>query len=152
MKARKKEIENEIAQIKNREIPLFWIMIDEAHELVSKDINNPIKNTIVQIIREGRGPGVSLVLATQQPNKLVSDALTQADIIIAHKLTNKIDIDTVSNAMRNFIDVDFDVYFAENLPNKPGAALILDDKSERVYPTQIRPRITFHGGKDAELY
>jgi len=50
------------------------------------------------------------------------------------------------------VDVDLEILFAENLPNKPGAALVLDDKSERVYPIMVRPRITYHGGRDAMVY
>ena len=152
MKAREEEIRNEVSGIKERKYPLIWIMIDEAHEFLAKDVNSPVKDTLVRIIREGRGPGVSLVLATQQPNKLVDDALTQADIVIAHKLTHKEDIETVNTIMRNFIDIDLERYFAINLPNKSGAAVVLDDKSERVYPIQIRPRITYHGGGNAKLY
>ena len=152
MQAREKEIEMETSGIFSRDVPLFWVLIDEAHEFLAKDVNSPVKNTLVQIIREGRGPGVSLVLATQQPNKLEDDALTQANIVIAHKLTNKVDIETVNSIMRNFVDVDLEILFAENLPNKPGAALVLDDKSERVYPIMVRPRITYHGGRDAMVY
>ena len=32
------------------------------------------------------------------------------------------------------------------LPKLKGSALVMDDNSENVYPVQIRPRITWHGG------
>ncbi len=152
MKAREKEIENESTGIFVRDIPLIWLFVDEAHEFLDKELNSPVKETFVRVIREGRGPGLSLVLATQQPNRLVSDALTQPDVVIAHKLTNRIDIEAVNDIARNFMDVDFEVLFADQLPNVPGAALVIDDKGERVFPSQVRPRVTFHGGASARVY
>ena len=32
------------------------------------------------------------------------------------------------------------------LPRKKGAAIVLDDNSERIYTLQIRPRISWHAG------
>jgi hypothetical protein len=34
-----------------------------------------------------------------------------------------------------------------NLPEQKGAAIILDDNSERLYPIRVRPRFTWHGGE-----
>ena len=33
------------------------------------------------------------------------------------------------------------------LPGEKGAAVILDDNSERIYPMRIRPRFSWHGGE-----
>ncbi len=33
------------------------------------------------------------------------------------------------------------------LPHLKGAAIILDDNSERIYPMRVRPRFTWHGGE-----
>jgi len=137
--------------IKEREIPLVWIYIDEAHEAIPKDNITPATEPLVQIIREGRQPGISLVLATQQPGKLIEDALSQADIVISHRVTAKRDLEALNEIMRNFTSQDIEIYMNENLPKRKGAALILDDKSERIYPVQIRPRISWHGGQDAML-
>jgi len=137
--------------IKERETPLVWIYIDEAHEAIPKDSITPATEPLIQIIREGRQPGISLVLATQQPGKLIEDALSQADIVISHRVTAKKDLEALNEIMRNFTSQDIEVYMNENLPKRKGAALILDDKSERIYPVQIRPRISWHGGQDAML-
>jgi hypothetical protein len=34
----------------------------------------------------------------------------------------------------------------DNLPRVKGAAIILDDSNERMYPMRVRPRFTWHGG------
>jgi len=137
--------------IEERETPLVWIYIDEAHEAIPRDSITPATEPLTQIIREGRQPGISLVLATQQPGKLIEDALSQADIVISHRVTAKKDLEALNEIMRNFTSQDIEVYMNENLPKRKGAALILDDKSERIYPVQIRPRISWHGGQDAML-
>ncbi len=35
----------------------------------------------------------------------------------------------------------------DGLPRTSGAALILDDTNERMFPIQVRPRFTWHGGE-----
>ncbi|RDD52389.1 ATP-binding protein [Nanoarchaeota archaeon NZ13-N] len=137
--------------IRERELPLIWIYIDEAHEAIPKDSVTPATEPLLQIIREGRQPGISLVLATQQPGKLVEDSLSQADIIISHRVTAKKDLEALNEIMKNFSIQDIEIYMNENLPKRKGAALILDDKSEKIYPVQIKPRISWHGGQDAML-
>ncbi|AAR39353.1 NEQ512 [Nanoarchaeum equitans Kin4-M] len=152
IKEREKEIKREASDEYVREVPLFWLFIDEAHEFLDKSIDSPVKDSLVNLIREGRGPGVGLVLATQQPNKLIDDALTQIDSLIAHRLTNKSDIESISSILYNYIDIDFRKYFAINLPNRPGAALFVDDEKELVKPIQVRPRMSYHGGSTAHIY
>jgi len=49
-----------------RKEPLVWIFIDEAHEFLPRDGKTPATDALVQLLREGRQPGISIVLATQQ--------------------------------------------------------------------------------------
>ena len=49
-----------------QEKPMVWIMIDEAHEFLPKTGKTPATDALVQLLREGRQPGISLVLVTQQ--------------------------------------------------------------------------------------
>ena len=37
--------------------------------------------------------------------------------------------------------------FLNILPSDPGAAIILDDNSERIYPIGVRPKLSWHGGE-----
>ncbi len=131
-----------------RDMPLVWLMIDEAHECLPRDSMTPASEPLIQIIREGRQPGISLILATQQPGKMHTDVITQTDILISHRVTAQKDLSALNEIMRNFASQDIDVYMNRVLPKRKGAALILDDKSERIYPVQIKPRMTWHGGAD----
>ena len=129
-----------------KEDPLVWLFIDEAHEFLP--LNEKIISTdaLVQILREGRQPGISLVLATQQPGKINTDVMTQSDIVIAHRVTSKPDIEALNNMMQTYLTDTIQGYM-NDLPSLKGSAIILDDNSERIYPMRIHPRFTWHGGE-----
>jgi intein/homing endonuclease len=129
-----------------QELPLVWIFIDEMHEFLPKDEKTPASDALIQLLREGRQPGISLVFATQQPGKLHTDAITQADIIISHRLTAKPDLDALSEIMQTYLAEDIIAYLNQ-MPRYAGSALVLDDNSERMYMIRIRPRFTWHGGE-----
>ncbi|HJW97033.1 MAG TPA: ATP-binding protein, partial [archaeon] len=93
----------------------------------------------------GREPGISLLLITQIPNKLHSDALAQADLVIAHHLTSEADMKALRGIMQTYAMKDIEEYM-NALPRKKGVALVLDDNSERIYTIQIRPRLSWHAG------
>ena len=139
-------INEKLVEKKTEEMPLVWILIDEAHEAIPKDVKTPATDALVQLLREGRQPGISLVLATQQPGKIHEDVLTQSDIVISHRLTSKIDIEALNSMMQTYLISDLQRYL-NDLPKLKGSAIILDDNSERIYPARIRPRFTWHGGE-----
>ena len=126
--------------------PLVWLIIDEAHEFLREDQKTPATDSLITILREGRQPGISMILATQQPGKIHRDVITQSDIIISHRVTAKPDIVALGDMMQSYITTDL-VTNLNNLPKEAGAALILDDNSERIYPIKVRPRFTWHGGE-----
>ena len=55
---------------KELEKPLVWLMIDEAHNFVPREGENIATEPLVRLLKEGRQPGISLVLATQQPGEV----------------------------------------------------------------------------------
>ncbi len=126
-------------------MPLVWLVIDEAHELLPREGKTVATDPLVTILREGRQPGVSLILATQQPGKIHTDVMTQADTVISHRITAKIDTDALGVLMQSYMREGLDVQL-DALPRVKGAALIFDDTNERLYPIQVRPRFTWHGG------
>jgi len=131
-----------------KDFPLTWIMIDEAHEFLPREPEKTLASDIlIQILREGRQPGVSLVLATQQPGKLHTDAMTQSDIVFAHRVTSKLDISALENIMQTYAHKGLALEM-DRLPRWKGSVLVLDDNSERIFPMRIRPRFTWHGGED----
>ena len=129
-----------------REVPLVWIFIDEAHEFLPSNGWTPATDALIQILREGRQPGISLVLATQQPGKIHTDAMTQSDIVLSHRVTAKLDVEALNSITQSYVYENISAKL-DSLPKLKGSAIILDDNSERIYPIRVRPRFTWHGGE-----
>lgn len=129
-----------------RDMPLVWLFIDEAHEFLPKDEKTPATDALIQILREGRQPGISAVLATQQPGKIHSDVMTQSDIVLSHRVTSKQDLEALNQIMQTYL-LESIKQKMDELPRLKGSAIILDDNSERIYPMRMRPRMTWHGGE-----
>ena len=117
-----------------------------CHEFLPKNGKTPATDALVQILREGRQPGISLVLATQQPGQIHNDVMTQSDIIISHRVTSKPDIEALNQIMQTYL-LESIKSSMDKLPSSKGSAIILDDNSERIYPMRMRPRLTWHGGE-----
>ncbi|GAH57498.1 unnamed protein product, partial [marine sediment metagenome] len=157
MDARKKEeIESVskgldyLSMPEKKETPLVWMFIDEAHEFLPLDKKTIATDALVQLLREGRQPGISLVLATQQPGQIHKDVMTQSDIIISHRVTSQPDLEALNKIMQSYLLESIKKYM-DDLPSLKGSAIILDDNSERIYPMRIRPRFTWHGGEAPTL-
>jgi len=153
MAARKKEEINSIVkrfeihgEAEKKEMPLIWLFIDEAHEFLPLDKKTIATDALVQLLREGRQPGISMILATQQPGKIHRDVMTQSDVVLSHKVTSKQDLEALNHIMQSYMLESISQYMNE-LPNLKGSGIILDDTSERIYPMRIHPRFTWHGGE-----
>jgi energy-coupling factor transporter ATP-binding protein EcfA2 len=133
------------------EMPLVWIMIDEAHEFLPREGKSAASDALIQLLREGRQPGISMVLATQQPGEIHKDVMTQSDIVISHRVTARKDITALNDIMQTYLLADIQKYL-NNLPSSKGSAIILDDNSERIYSMKVRPRFTWHGGEAPTAY
>lgn len=129
-----------------REIPLIWLFIDEVHEFLPETGKTAASDALIQLLREGRQPGLSLVMATQQPGALSRDAITQSDIVISHRITAMPDLKALNEMMQSYLIESIKRYM-DDLPNLKGSAIILDDNSERIYPCRIKPKLTWHGGE-----
>ncbi|MFH1607806.1 MAG: zonular occludens toxin domain-containing protein [archaeon] len=129
-----------------KENPLVWIFIDEAHEFLPLNEKTIATDALIQLLREGRQPGISLVLATQQPGQIHRDVMTQSDIVISHRVTSQQDLEALNQIMQSYVLESIKKQM-DDLPNLKGSAIILDDNSERIYPMRVRPRFTWHGGE-----
>ncbi|MCA9478272.1 MAG: ATP-binding protein [Nanoarchaeota archaeon] len=128
-----------------QDMPLVWLVIDEAHEFLPREGKVASTDALVTIMREGRQPGISLVLATQQPGKIHTDVMTQSDTVLSHRITAKIDVDALGMLMQSYMREGL-VEELDKLPRVKGAGIIFDDANEKMYPLRIRPRFTWHGG------
>ncbi len=129
-----------------KEMPLVWLFLDEAHEFLPQHEKTPATNALIQLLREGRQPGISMVLATQQPGVIHRDVMTQSDIVLSHRLTNKKDLQALNEIMQSYLLESINKSM-NSLPDLKGSAIILDDNSERLYPIRVRPKFTWHGGE-----
>lgn len=129
-----------------RDVPLIWLYLDEAHEHLPREGKTPATDSLIQVLREGRQPGLSIVLATQQPGKIHTDVMTQSDIVLSHRVTSKQDTEALNQIMQTYLLENIQKTM-DSLPGLKGSAIILDDNSERIYPMRMRPRFTWHGGE-----
>ncbi len=72
--------------------------------------------------------------------------MTQADIVLSHKLTSDMDVAALNSIMQNYV-LEGIKQKMNTLPKQKGSAILLDDNSERIYQIKIRPRFTWHGGE-----
>jgi len=133
-------------QKEKKEMPLVWLIVDEAHEFLPREGSTVASQPLITILREGRQPGISLILATQQPGKIHTDVMTQSDTVIAHRLTAKVDVEALGMLMQSYMREGLDKAI-DNLPRGQGAAVVFDDANERLYSIAVRPRMTWHGGE-----
>ncbi|WP_435095491.1 ATP-binding protein [Halorubrum sp. N11] len=117
---------------------LPWLLVDEAHAFFG-GVADPALRTL---LTRGRAPGVSVVCATQRPGALPSVAVSQSDLIVAHRLTAERDLDRLAEAEATYLAGDL----TSRLPTGTGEALVVDDATETAQTVRIRERRTPHGG------
>lgn len=127
------------------DMPMVWLVIDEAHEFLPVKGKTAASDALITILREGRQPGISLIMATQQPGKIHTDVMTQSDTVLSHRITAKLDVDALGMLMQSYMREGLNIA-VDNLPRVKGAAVLFDDTNERMYPMRVRPRFTWHGG------
>ena len=145
-----KELEHEMHEFSKKGLskqryPLVWLLLDEAHEFLPRNKKTLARDPLITILREGRQPGISLVLATQQPGKIHDDVITQSDIVISHRVTARVDIDALESLTQTYMQESL-VESIDHLPREKGAAVVFDDNNEKIFPIRIRPRVSWHGG------
>ena len=125
--------------------PMVWLVIDEAHNFLPKEGTTTSSHALITILREGRQPGISLIMATQQPGKIHTDVMTQSDIVLSHRITANVDVKALGMLMQSYMREGLDKQI-NILPRVNGAGIIFDDTNERLYAMRVRPRFTWHGG------
>lgn len=130
----------------DKEFPMVWLFIDEAHIFVPAKTESLASEVLInRCLRQGRQPGLSLVLATQRPASLHPDVVSQSDLLICHRLTSSDDILALETSRPLYMQESLRAYL-KKMGSERGAALIVDDHSESVHMVRIRPRRSWHGG------
>lgn len=146
--------EEELAKLEGREVekkfPMVWLIIDEAHNFCGTEESVSLL-PLLTIAKQGREPGISLVVITQMPNKIHQDILSQCDLVISHRLTSKADIEALHAVMQTYLREEIWKYISA-IPRWTGACIILDDNLEKIFLVQIRPRVSWHAGGTAAIF
>jgi len=120
---------------------LPWLLVDEAHACATGAASAAIDT----LYTRGRAPGASVVLATQRPSALPETAVSQSDLVVAHRLTSQRDVDALSETQPTYLSGTV----REKLPSRTGDALVVDDATETVCTVRVRERRTEHDGESA---
>lgn len=124
-----------------------WLVIDEAHNFCPSGKSTLSKEILIRWAKEGRQPGLSLVVASQQPSAIDSEILTQCGIRVVHRITSKRDFKAVNALSQDYLGDGLQSQIKQL--KGPGRTLIIDDREETVIHTQVRPRQSLHGGGSA---
>jgi uncharacterized protein len=124
----------------------IWMLIDEAHQFIPSGKSTLCKEALIQWVKEGRQPGLSLVVASQQPSALDMEVLSQCDVIISHALTTKDDKSALNRLTKDYMNSELRVFI--NRISRTGQAAIVDDDLEMVRMIEIKPRKSKPGGSE----
>jgi hypothetical protein len=140
--------------------PRIWTLIDEAHLICPSQGHTAARPVVVDYVKRGRDAGLSLVLATQQPSAIDTDAISQADIVVIHKLTIDPDINAAVARMpapgpkgvqKGQTGGSMSEMSAVTRTLESSQSLFADAESNRAFIMRSRPRVTPHGGGEPSL-
>ena len=125
-------------------LPRIWLAIDEAHQFMPAGGTTLSKEQLVRWAKEGRQPGLSLIVASQQPSAIDREVLSQCDVILSHKLTTRDDVNALNRLSQDYMGSELQALIRKL--KRVGEAILVDDERETVHHLSIRPRRSRHGG------
>lgn len=129
------------------QLPRVWLALDEAHQFAPSSGSALGKDQLIRWAKEGRQPGLSLIVATQQPSAIDREILSQCDVILSHKLTTRDDVMALNSLSQDYMGSELRNLIVDL--TRTGQAILVDDERESVKRLQIRPRQSQHGGGTA---
>jgi DNA helicase HerA-like ATPase len=128
------------------EYPVF-IFVEEAHRFIPATGTTHSSRMIKKIAAEGRKFGVFLVVITQRPSKIHSDALSQCNSQIIMRITNPKDQEAVAASSERLGET-----LLNDLPGlNTGEAVIVGEMTRAPIMARIRKRVTREGGSDIDI-
>jgi DNA helicase HerA-like ATPase len=73
--------------------------MEEAHRYLGKDTDNPARDMVQRIVKEGRKFGVGAMIVSQRPSEIDETILSQCGTLIALRLSNSADQGKVKAAL-----------------------------------------------------
>lgn len=121
------------------------IVFDEAHKYMD---NQDLTSHIVDVIRQMRHQGVSLLIASQDPPSLPYEIIELSSVVILHRFNSPQWLKHVQRSITSLSDLTP----AQMASLRPGEAYVWATKAtERIFTQKavkmrLRPRVTQHGG------
>ncbi|MFO8078514.1 MAG: ATP-binding protein [Thermoplasmatota archaeon] len=145
------ELNNMKLSHEKNDTPLVWLAIDEAQLFLPRN-KEFLSKTILKDrwMRQGRQPGLSLILATQKPSLIDPEVFSHSDLIFCHRLTAGEDMQSLKQIHPTYMSGDMKAQIAK-LGSEKGVALVIDDTQEFVNVIKIRPRQSWHGGGEPSV-
>ncbi|MBP1907824.1 ATP-binding protein [Methanolobus bombayensis] len=132
-------------------IPMVWMFIDEAQQFLPAQGETLASDLLLnEWLKQGRQPGLSLVLATQRPASIHPDVLSQSDLVICHRLTSRDDINVLESVRPTYMKDNFGDSIMK-MGSEKGVAFVVDDNTEAAHIIRMRPRLSWHGGDDPSV-
>jgi ABC-type hemin transport system ATPase subunit len=123
----------------------YEVVLEEAHEFVPQTTRGPLKEILTRIALRGRKRGLGMILISQRSAKVEKDVLTQAAILLLHRVVHPIDI----KIYQEIIPLPSRQVEEMVAQLKRGEAIFY--ANHEVIKIRIRPRETFHAGATPEL-
>lgn len=121
------------------------VVFDEAHKYIS---DADLVGSLVEVIREMRHKGTSILIASQDPPSVPIEVIELSTQIILHKFNSPAWLRHIQKANTALADLT-----SEKLAQlRPGEAFVWSSKasdagfSDRAIKVKLRPRVTRHGG------
>jgi hypothetical protein len=123
----------------------YEIVLEEAHEFVPQTVRSPLKEVLTRIALRGRKRGLGIISVSQRSAKVEKDVLTQASILLLHRVVHPVDIRVYQDILPLPPKEVETLISALN----PGEAIVLNNHHVEVI--QVRLRRTFHVGATPQL-
>ncbi len=75
------------------------VVMEEAHRYLGKDADNPARDMVQRIVKEGRKFGVGAMIISQRPSEIDETILSQCGTLLALRLSNSADQGKVKAAL-----------------------------------------------------
>jgi hypothetical protein len=121
------------------------VVFDEAHKYMN---NDDLTSHIVDVIRQMRHQGVSVLIASQDPPSLANAIIELSSVVILHRFNSPKWLKHIQQSVAALADLTS----AQLAGLRPGEAFIWATKatdagySSRAVKIRFRPRVTQHGG------
>ncbi len=122
-----------------------FVVVEEAREFIPQNGTTPVSEVLTRIALRGRKRGLGLIVVNQRSANISKDVLTQAGILLLHRVTHPTDI----KVYQELIPLPANEVAARVRELKAGQLLFV--RGDRVEKVTIRQRHTSHGGATPTL-